>query len=150
MNYIGSSFNDRITGSSKSDNIYGLAGDDLLIGGKGSDAIWGGDGNDTIIGSTSGGEIDFLWGGKGRDTFVVGNAYRGKQDQDFAVIGDFEKDDRLLLARGQVYSIQSVNGVTEVRAGLNELVARLQGFEVKGVLLVADGLAGTPSWVGFA
>lgn len=150
MNYQGTPGADRIVGSSKADRIVGFAGDDLLIGGKGNDAIWGGDGNDTIIGATGGGEVDFLWGGKGRDTFVIGNAYRGKQGQDFALIGDFEKDDRLLLASGQVYSIQTIGGVTEVRVGFGELVARLQGFEVKGTLIVADGLAGTPSWVGFA
>lgn len=150
MNYQGTPGADRIVGSSKADRIVGFAGDDLLIGGKGNDAIWGGDGNDTIIGATGGGEVDFLWGGRGRDTFVIGNAYRGKQGQDFALIGDFEKDDRLLLASGQVYSIQTIGGVTEVRAGLNELVARLQGFDIKSAIIVADGLGSNPSWVGFA
>lgn len=155
MKYLGSPRADRIIGSKAADEIRGFDGADYLVGGEGNDHIWAGKGHDVITGysiekgKSNKGEIDYLWGGYGSDRFMIGSAYRDDLDKGFAAIGDFSQEDRLVLAAGTKYLIQSVGGVTEVRVGFGELVARLYGFNINGAIVVSEGMGSTPSWVEF-
>lgn len=105
-----------VTGSNKKDNLKGTAGRDKIEGGNGRDRLTGAGGNDYLDGgngrdilngaggrcSVGTGEIDILTGGRGRDVFVLGNRhsgafYLGNDNSDYAVITDFQRNDRIRL-----------------------------------------------------
>ena len=158
---IGSSGNDQIFGGSGSDRINGGSGDDqifggivdgdrsfnpgpderdVLIGGSGNDFIDGGEGNDVILGTNAraagAGEIDLLTGGGGRDTFVLGSRTkafytRGGASQDFGLILDFQKGDRIRLF-GDASDYTLFYDAAENSTALGYLGGG--GFELVGVL----------------
>ncbi|MEA5578700.1 hypothetical protein [Anabaena sp. UHCC 0451] len=103
----GTNINDSLFGTSGWDKINGRAGDDYIVGLEGNDDIYGGRGNDILVGvnpftnKPGKGEIDILNGGVGQDTFVLGNEqnvfYRGNRLEDYAIIRDFNTEDKIQL-----------------------------------------------------
>jgi Ca2+-binding RTX toxin-like protein len=119
--------NDQLFGGSGRDRLYGGNGNDQLFagivegdlgfnpfpdaedrmyGGGGNDFLDGGAANDVLDGSDANlrgrGEFDILTGGAGNDYFILANRYgayytQGGATQDFAVITDFQKGDRVRL-----------------------------------------------------
>ena len=78
---------------------------DVIIAGVGNDTAIGGLGDDIINGSDAVArgyfERDKLWGGSGADTFVLGDQYgayyQGEENEDYALIKDFDSSDTLQL-----------------------------------------------------
>lgn len=108
----GNGGNDSLNGGIGNDQIFGNGGSDELIGGGDSDVLVGGAGKDVLIGvdptasSPGVGERDVLTGGNRADRFVLGNDttafYNDGRDnrpgrQDFALITDFQRVDRIQL-----------------------------------------------------
>ncbi len=85
-----------------------IGGNDTLIGGVGNDTLVGGVGNDSLNGTDAIAvgyfEKDTLTGGLGIDTFILGDAnhiyYQGKENQDYALITDFNSGEDLIVLHG--------------------------------------------------
>lgn len=114
--------NDRLYGENGNDMLTGNEGDDLLDGGNGNDRLEGGSGNDSLMGgngrdmlvgadalSMDGApQVDTLTGGRGQDMFMLGALglpgqpprvfYSMGGAEDYAVITDFSRQDKIMLA----------------------------------------------------
>ena len=101
-----------ISGGSKAEKIFGGAGDDIINGDKGNDSIYGNAGNDSINGGEGNDKLfgdegdDTLSGGAGNDTFTGGDGadvfvYSAGND----VIADYETEDKISLASGEIASV---------------------------------------------
>jgi Ca2+-binding RTX toxin-like protein len=120
----------------------GTSGDDNLMGESSDDILDGREGNDTLIGVTSSTsvEIDQLIGGVGADTFVLGNYHDNYYDNagndDYALIKDFQWDDRILLDRGTYqFSASPISGIsgTGIFEG-SELIAVVEGVDASDLV----------------
>ena len=80
----------------QNDVIIAGIGNDLAVGGLGDDII-----NGTDAASAGYFERDRLWGGAGSDTFVLGDQYQayyqGEQNEDYALVKDFDSSDIIQL-----------------------------------------------------
>ncbi|MCU0568192.1 MAG: hypothetical protein MUF49_16540 [Oculatellaceae cyanobacterium Prado106] len=149
----GGSGNDQVSGGDGNDRLFGNAGNDLLIGGLGSDRLVGGDDRDVLIGvnpevpNAGQGEIDRLKGGSSKDRFVLGDSTRayyndGRRrtlgNQDFALILDFERGDRIQL-HGSIgdYRLETIGQRTRIlleTGRQDELIGAVQGVSDLGLI----------------
>ena len=119
----GGSGDDTVFGGTENDILAGDNGRDEVIGGAGDDSLAGGSGDDTLIGvepfvaafGFGSGERDTLNGGSGSDTFVLGEGdqvyYLGQEDNDFALITDFDQDQiQLPEAFGSLNNVVAESG----------------------------------------
>ncbi len=132
---LGTRGDDLIDGQGGKDFLKGYSGGDTIVGGSGGDTLVGGSGGDTLVGgsgddqlkgigkSLGAGEIDYLNGGRGSDTFILGDQYsvfyKGGGNDDFAVIRDFARKDRVKLAGDEDdYLLELTDGDLQEGTGL--------------------------------
>ena len=131
-------------GSNLSENVSGLKGDDRLVGGGGDDQLKGDDGadwlqgslgNDELIGGSSndvlrgGNGGDWLTGGAGDDEISGGagaDSIRLSEGNDLIFGFSVIEGDRLELEKGMTFSLEVVDGSTQLRTMLG--VTTLDGF----------------------
>lgn len=135
FNVRGTNNSDVLAGNAFSNVLDGAGGNDILIGRGGNDALVGSTGNDILLGTDSrargNGEIDRLTGGFGADRFVLGDRsgsyYRNGISRDFAIVSDFNSNDRIQLGAGEIYR------AVRDSSGFNLFIFRNGGFD-----LIAD------------
>ena len=133
VNGTGTSLNNTLTGNTANNSLFGAAG---------KDSLFGGDGADTLVGTNASvrNEIDTLTGGSGADLFILGNssgtfyddAYTSQTGTtDYALITDFNSEDRLQLKSGTYYFGAASGGNQDLFREMgrtDEMIARLQGI----------------------
>ena len=126
---VGSNGDDILTGDATSNEIRGLKGSDLING-------YGNRVTDQGFADKSGStQVDLLTGGKGSDYFqladLLGSFYAGNQNNDYALITDFEKVDYIILSsNGTDYNSNEVSIDGQSGIGIyqgDDLIALIQG-----------------------